>query len=107
MRYSDRTVLVDGDGVTIKRYGMFGSHRTIRFDDITMVTMSRLGSVGKWRLVGAGPGGGIRNWYGWDNSRRSKHTAYSFDVNRFWRPTVTPDNAEAFLSALPEMLDIR
>ena len=107
MRYSDKTVLVDGDVLTIKRYGIFGSQRSLRFDDVTTLTVSRLGSVGKWRLVGAGPGGGFRNWYGWDNARQSKRTAYSFDVNRFWRPTVTPDDPEAFVSALPPNLEIR
>jgi len=107
MRYEDATVSVDGDGITIKRYGTFGSQRIIQFDDITTVTTWRLGSVGKWRLVGAGPGGGSRNWYGWDSDRRSKETAYSFDVNRFWRPTITPDDAESFRVALPSTIDVR
>lgn len=107
MRYSDKTVFVDGDGITLKRYGIFGSRRSLRFDDITKVTASRLGSIGKWRLVGAGPGGGTRNWYGWDNARRSKNMAYAIDVNRFWRPTVTPDDPEAFLSAMPPNIEIR
>jgi hypothetical protein len=107
MRYEDGTVLVDGDAITFQRYGMFGSRRTISADDITFVTASRLGSVGRWRLVGAGPGGGGRNWYGWDRKRPSKDAAYSFDVNRFWRPTVTPDDPESFLAALPSTLEIR
>ena len=117
MRYEDATVSVDGDGITIKRYGTFGSQRTIPFDDITTVTASRLGSLGKWRLVGAGPGvwlsladaqdRGSRNWYGWDRDRRSKETAYSLDVNRFWRPTITPDDPETFRAALPPTLDVR
>jgi hypothetical protein len=106
MKYEDSTVLVEMDGITIKRYGMFGSSRTIRFGDIEAGKALRLGSVGKWRLVGSGPGGGTRNWYGWDNTRRSKEAAYSFDVNRFWRPTVTPDDPEAFLSALPQTVEI-
>ena len=107
LRYEDATVSVDGDGITIKRYGTFGSQRTIPFDDITTVTASRLGSLGKWRLVGAGPGGGSRNWYGWDSDRRSKETAYSLDVSRFWRPTITPDDPETFRAALPPTLDVR
>ena len=106
MKYEDPTVAVDSDGITIKRYGMFGSSMAIRFDDIEAVTALRLGSVGKWRLAGVGPGGGSRNWYGWDTTRRSKDAAYSFDVNRFWRPTVTPDDPEAFLSALPQTVKI-
>ena len=77
MRYEDATVSVDGDGITIKRYGTFGSQRTIPFDDITAVTASRLGSLGKWRLVGAGPGGGSRNWYGWDRDRQRKRRIHS------------------------------
>jgi hypothetical protein len=107
MGYEDTTVRVDSDGITIKRYGSFGSPRTIRFDDLTTVTETRLGSVGKWRLVGAGPGGGSRNWYGWDSNRRSKETAFAFDVNRFWRPTITPDDPTSFRAALPPDLDVR
>ena len=107
MRYEDTTVSVDGDGITIKRYGMFGSPRTMSFDAITSVTATSLGSFGRWRLVGSGPGGGSRNWYGWDRHRQTKETAYSFDVNRFWRPTVTPNDPESFLSALPSTLDLR
>jgi hypothetical protein len=107
MQYEDTTVAVDGAGLTIKRYGIFGAQRIIRFEDITTVTASTVGSVGRWRLVGSGPGGGFRNWYGWDRARRSKETAYSFDVNRFWRPSITPDDPELFLAALPSTLDSR
>jgi hypothetical protein len=107
MRYEDTTVSVDDGGVTIKHYGVFGSARTMSFDTITTVTASSLGSLGKWRLVGSGPGGGIRNWYGWDRARRTKDTAYAFDVNRFWRPTVTPKDPELFLAALPSSLESR
>ena len=107
MRYEDTTVSVDSDGITIKRYGIFGSPKAMSFDAITTVTMSSLGSLGKWRLVGWGPGSGSRNWHGWDRARRTKETAYSFNVNRFWRPTVTPNDPESFLTALPSTLDIR
>ena len=107
MRYEDTTVSVDSDGITIRRYGFFGSSRTMSYDAIATVTASSLGSFGKWRLVGWGPGGGSRNWYGWDRARRMKATAYSFDVNRFWRPTVTPDDPGSFFAALPSTLDSR
>jgi hypothetical protein len=107
MEYEDTTVSIDGDGITIKHYGIFGSPKTISFDAITTVITTGLGSFGKWRLVGSGPGGGSRNWYGWDRGRQTKDTAYSFDVNRFWRPTVTPNDPEAFQSALPSSLDVR
>lgn len=107
MRYEDTTVLIDDDGITIRRYGIFGSARTVSFDAITTVTVSSLGSLGKWRLVGWGPGGGSRNWYGWDRARRTKGTAYAFDVNRFWRPTVTPEDPKLFLAALPSNLEPR
>lgn len=106
MAYEDATVSVDNGGITIKRYGIFGSHRPIPFDTITTVTETRLGSFGRWRLVGAGPGGGSRNWYAWDGRRKSKETAYSFAVGRFWRPTVTPDDPDLFRSALPQSVDI-
>lgn len=101
MHYEDTMVSVDGNGITIKRYGFFGSPRTIRFEEVAEVTETRLGDIGRWRLVGAGPGGGMRNWYGWDGSRRSKDTAFSFDVDRFWHPTVTPEDADGFRIALP------
>ncbi|MCL1600935.1 MAG: hypothetical protein M3112_05295 [Actinomycetia bacterium] len=105
MRYEDTTVSVDGDGITIEHYGILGSPRTISFDAVMSVTVSNLGILGRWRLVGWGPGSGGRNWYGWDRARHSKATAYSFDVNRFWRPTVTPTDPESFLVSLPRSLD--
>ena len=104
MRYEDTTVSVDDDGITIEHYGILGSPKTMSFDDITTVTETSLGSFGRWRLVGSGPGGGRRNWYGWDRDRQKKETAYSFDVHRFWRPTVTPNDPESFLSVLPTTL---
>jgi hypothetical protein len=107
MEYEDTTVSIDGDGITINRYGIFGSARRMPFDTITTVTMSRLGSLGRWRLVGWGPGSGSRNWYGWDRTRRTKEVAYSLNTGRFWRPTVTPDDPESFLAALPSTLDVR
>lgn len=106
MRYEDDTVSISATGVTIKRYGMFGSQRTLPLDAIAGVTERRLGSVGKWRLAGAGPGGGWRNWYGWDRGRRSKEVAYAFDVGRFWRPTLTPVDPESFFSALLPAIQI-
>ena len=106
MRYDDSAVSVDADGITIKRYGAFGSPRTIPFNAITSVAIAPLGSLGRWRLVGAGPGGGFRNWYGWDRYRRSREISYSFDVGRFWRPTVTPASAEAFRASLSPTLEI-
>ena len=103
--YEDATLSVDDDSITIARYGMLGSTRTIPFGAISQVTSSAISTLGKWRLAGAGPGGGARNWYGWDSSRRFKDTAFSFDVNRFWRPTVTPDDPDAFRAALPPTLE--
>jgi hypothetical protein len=107
MQYEDTTVSVDSAGITIKRYGIFGSPRAMTFDAITSVTMSSLGPVGRWRLVGWGPGAGSRNWYGWDRDRPTKETAYSFDINRFWRPTVTPNDSESFLTSLPANIEPR
>ena len=107
MKYEDTTVSVDDLGITIKRYGMFGAERRIPFDSLTVVIEKHLGPIGKWRLVGAGPGGGDRNWYGWDRARKSKEVAFSFGVGRFWRPTVTPDDPESFRSALLPTVDIR
>jgi hypothetical protein len=106
MAYEDSTISINNDGITIKRYGVLGSHRSIEFDTIMTVTEKRLGSLGRWRLVGVGPGGGSRNWYGWDGNRKSKETAFSIDVGRFWRPTVTPDNPESFLAALPQTVKV-
>ena len=106
MAYEDATASVNNDGITIKRYGILGSAKFIPFDTIDRVTETRLGSLGRWRPVGVGPGGGTRNWYGWDGSRKSKQTAFSFDIGRFWRPTVTPDDPESLLAALPHTVTV-
>lgn len=107
MKYEDSTVTIGDPSITIRRYGMLGSKRVIPFDDVASVTKSSLGSMGRWRLAGAGPGTGWRNWYGWDNARRTKDTAYAFDVGGFWRPTVTPDDPVAFRASLPLDLEMR
>lgn len=107
MNYEDPTVSVQDDGITIRRYGMFGSTKVVPFDAVVALTELPLGALGKWRLAGAGPGTGWRNWYGWDNARRTKDTAYAFDIGGFWRPAVTPDDAALFAAALPDHIERR
>lgn len=106
MDYEDQTVRIDDTHVTISRYGMFGSTRTVPFDRIRSVGRRNQGALAKWRVAGAGPGSGGRNWYGWDASRKNKDVAFALDVGRFWRPTVTPTEPDAFEAALPESVDV-
>ena len=102
--YEDTTVAVDTTGIVIRRYGMLGGERRIEFAEIGSVKQKSTGIGARWRMAGAGPGSGGRNWYGWDGNRRSKHVMFVLDVGGFWRPTVTPDDPEAFSDALPKKL---
>lgn len=104
--YEDTTVAVDATGILIRRYGILGGERRVDFAEIGGVRQRPTGFGARWRVAGAGPGSGGRNWYGWDGSRRSKQTMFVIDVGGFWRPTVTPDDPKAFSAALPEDLAV-
>ncbi len=48
----------------------------------------------------------IRSWYTWDPSRRTKKTAIAIDTGNFFNPTVTPDDAEAFINAISDHVKV-
>lgn len=97
--YEDNTVHADDTGITINRYGVTAAKKRILFDEIRSATVFDMGVSGRWRLIGAGPRR-IRSWYNWDPSRRAKTKAITFDTGGFFHPTVTPDDPDAFISAI-------
>ena len=103
--YEDNTVRADETGVTVSRYGLTRSKKRIGYDQISSAEMYDMGVMGRWRLVGAGPTR-IRNWYNWDPSRRTKTKAIAFDTGGFFHPTVTPDDAEAFVAVISDHVTV-
>ena len=103
--YEDNTVLVDDTGITINRYAITGRKKRIRFDEIRSVTVYDMGVVERTRLIGAGLRR-MRNWYNWDRSRRAKTKAAAINTGGLFHPTVTPDDADAFIAAISDHVNV-
>ncbi len=103
--YEDNTVSADDTGITIRRYGATGAEKQISYNEIYSATTHDMGVTERWRLIGAGPVR-FRSWYNWDRSRRAKTKAIVIDTGGFFRPTVTPDDADAFISAISDHVKV-
>jgi len=102
MSYEDTSVQADDRGITIARYGVTRAAKQIPYAEVLSATVRDIGRTdGRWRLIGAGPRR-IRSWYNWDRSRRTKTRAVELDTGRFFRPTVTPDDTDAFVLAISD-----
>ena len=95
--YEDKSLSADNTGITIHRYGLFPTTKRIPFTSIRSATPIDMGIAGRWRVVGTGFN---RNWYNWDVSRHTKTRAIVIDTGAFIRPTVTPEDPEAFTTAI-------
>jgi len=97
MLYDDGRIRVDDTHLHIRS---LCRDRRVAVRDIVEVTtfdLSRSGS--RLRLVGIGferP----RSWFTWDPRRRSKQSAIEFDIGRWCRISLTPDEPRSLLSIL-------
>jgi hypothetical protein len=78
-----------------------GAEKRISYSEISSATAHDMGVTERWRLIGADPLR-FRSWYNWDQSRRAKTKAVVIDTGGFFRRTVTPGDADAFISAISD-----
>jgi hypothetical protein len=98
--YQDRSIGVTDDALTIKGYYLPGTVKRVPLTSIRSVRRAATtGLRGRGRIWGtANPG----YWANFDPGRSHKTIAFLVDVGRSVQPFVTPDDPEAFESALRE-----
>lgn len=100
MTYQDRSIGVSDDALTIRGYYLPGTVKhvpLIAIRSVRRVTMA--GLRGRGRIWGtANPG----YWANFDPGRSHKTVAFLVDAGKAVKPFVTPDDPEAFESALRE-----
>ncbi len=97
--YDDGRILCDKEGVTIRRYYLWGKKR-IPFSSIRSVKTFDLKPVrGKWRIWGSGD---FVHWYNLDSNRPNKETGIEFDTGGRVRPCITPDDTETVTRIIRE-----
>lgn len=100
MAYQDRSIGVTGDALTIKGYYFPGTVKRVPLAAIRSVRRTDMAALrGKGRIWGtANPG----YWANFDAGRSRKSVAFLVDAGRAIKPFVTPDDPDAFESALRE-----
>lgn len=102
MRYQDRFLTLDDDGVTIRWYYFPAGTKRIPWRDLERVEEHDLrGRItnGRWRIWGSGD---LRHWFHLDWGRPGKDTAFVLHVGKWTRPVVTPAEPETFRRLLLE-----
>jgi hypothetical protein len=99
--YDDGRVVLDRDGITLRRYYFpLGTSKRIPYDRILGVQAQRMG----W-LTGKGRGWGSahpRYWLPLDTSRPNKDTLLVLDLGGYVKPACTPDDPTQVLEILAQ-----
>ena len=98
--YSDKYLSIDGGVLTIRWYFFPAGTKRITLSDVHSCeehTMSGLMS-GKSRIWGGSP----THWFNLDPARPSKSAMFALDVGGGTKPSLTPDDPDAFRAALTE-----
>ena len=98
MLYQDHSIGVTEDALTIRGYYVPGTVKRIPLAAIRSVSRTDMAAFrGRGRIWGtANPG----YWANFDPKRSRKHVAFLVDIGKPVKPFVTPDDPEAFESAL-------
>lgn len=100
MSYTDQSLAIDSDGITIGNYRYPGHDRRIPFSSIAGFETITLGPLtGRFRLVGFGftrP----RHFFPWDRKRRTGQQAIALDLGKFVRPVISPEDHERVVQIL-------
>jgi hypothetical protein len=96
--YSDRWIECSGDGLRIRGYYVPWGSKRIRYGAIRSARRVGIGALtGRGRIWGtANP----RYWANLDPKRSRKKVGFILDLGRAVRPFITPDDPDAFESAL-------
>jgi hypothetical protein len=100
--YDDGAIQCDDQGLTIRRYYLWGGAKRIRYGSIQTVEplpLTGVNSVRRWRIWGSGD---FVHWWNLDPKRPRKDVALVLDVGRRVRPTITPDDPDAVRRILAE-----
>ncbi|MEV5988881.1 hypothetical protein AB0L85_28405 [Streptomyces sp. NPDC052051] len=101
--YDDGGIRCDDQGLTIRRYYLWGAKR-IRYTSIRGVEtlpLTGLNRVRKWRIWGSGD---FVHWWNLDRKRPKKNVALVIDVGRRVYPTITPDAPTTVARILAEKI---
>lgn len=98
--YQDSKIICDSEGISIRWYYFpFGTKR-IPYTRLRSITQLEIGPwTGQWRIWGTG---NPRYWLNLDSNRPNKTVALIFDIGKWVRPVLTPEDAPAFLRVLEE-----
>ena len=92
--YEDGGILCDDQGLTIRRYYLWGAKR-IPYTSIRGVEelpLTGASKVRRWRIWGSGD---FVHWWNLDPHRPGKDLALVIDDGHHVRPTITPDDPDA------------
>jgi hypothetical protein len=97
--YDDGGLVLDEDGLTIRRYYFpLAAAKRIPYTEMRQVTVRPMG----W-MTGRGRGWGTAHpgyWFPLDVRRASKRVLVVFDLGRRVKPCVTPDDPDRFVELL-------
>lgn len=100
MLYDDGLVTLDEEGVTLRRYYLWGAAKHIPYATIASVRRRSMSAVtGRWRIWGSGD---LVHYWPLDTKRPGKSEAIEVDTGHHWIPTFTPDDPERVARILDE-----
>jgi hypothetical protein len=99
----DGGVACTEDGVTIRRYYLWGAKRVpyASLKGVRELPLTGANRVRKWRLWGTGD---LVHWWNLDLRRPKKEVALVLDVGRRLRPTITPNDPATVKRLIEERL---
>ena len=101
--YDDGEIRCDDQGLSIRRYYLWGTKRIpyTSIEGVQTLPLTGLQNVRRWRLWGSGD---FSHWWNLDLRRPNKSVALVIDVGRHIRPTITPDDPTAVARILTEAI---
>ena len=104
--YDDGGIRCDDQGLTIRRYYLWGPkqipYTSIR--GVERLPLTGANSVRRWRIWGSGD---FVHWWNLDSQRPKKSMALVIDTGHHVRPTITPDDPDAVERILAERITSR
>jgi hypothetical protein len=101
--YDDGGICCDDQGLTIRRYYLWGAKRIpyASIKGVTEIPLTGVNKVRKWRIWGSGD---FIHWWNLDFRRPNKEKALVIDIGHLVRPTITPDDPASVERILVERM---
>jgi hypothetical protein len=101
--YNDSRIELGSDGLSIHGYYLPWGTKRIPYEAIRSIRRVNMGLfTGRGRIWGTG---NLRYWANFDPKRPSKRVGFVLNTGRAVQPFVTPDDSDAFESALSAHTD--